>query len=637
MQKRVNNFWSSVIVVMTLLGVLLTINQVYFLNLFGLSLTNSAFLFFLLSFFLSFIFIIYPFNRKKTYDRVPIYDVFLFFLTVSITVYFGINGENITNLGWDIYAPVLPTVCGIFLWLIVLEALRRTAGFAVASIALVFSLMPLISGAIPISFLRGVTIDFLTTARLHSMGVDSILGLPMQAAGTILVGFLIFGVTLQETGGAKFFYELAQSLFGKSRGGAAKVSAVSSGFMGMMSGSAVSNVLTTGPMTIPAMKETGFDGEFAAGVEATASSGGSITPPVMGTAAFLMVTFVGVPYSEIVLAAAFPAFLYYLGILVQVDGYAGKKGLKGVDKSQMPNVFRVLKDGWPYLFALVILIVFLVQFQLEAQAPFYTVTALLFISLVRKTNRLTLKGMKRIVFDSGIIISEILGILAGVGLIVGGLSLTGVSLSLARELVHIVGENVYLILFAGALTSLILGMGMTISAVYVFLAIVLAPALIAQGVNPIAAHLYVIYWASVSYITPPVALASFAAAGLAGSNPMRTSFTAMKLGSVKYLIPLLFVFNPNFLAQGTWGEYISILITGTIGVVLLAAAIEGWFPFIDKLLNPLERVVLILISIPYFTNNYLYIALGVVALGLFMFWLKIRRQNHGLRIQSSDN
>lgn len=624
MSERVNSFWSYIIILMTLLGVLLTINQVYFLNLFGLSLINSAFLFFLLTFFLSFVFITYPFNRHKKYNKVPLYDVALFLLTIVTTSYLGLNGENITNLGWDIYAPSLPTTAGIVLWVLVLEALRRTAGLTVAIIALLFSLMPLVSGQMPVSFLRGVSMDFLTTARLHSMGVDSILGLPIQAAGTILVGFLIFGVTLQETGGAKFFYELAQSMFGRSRGGAAKVTTVSSGFMGMMSGSAVSNVLTTGPMTIPVMKETGFSAEFAGSVEATASSGGSITPPVMGTAAFLMVTFVGVPYSEIVLAAFLPAFLYYLGILVQVDGYAGKKGLKGLDKSEIPNIVRVLKQGWPYLFALIILIVFLVTFQLEAQAPFYTIAALLFISFLRKENRIGLKGLKRIVLDSGKIISEILAILAGVGLIVGGLSLTGVSLSLARELVHMVGDNVYLILFAGAITSLILGMGMTISAVYVFLAIVLAPALITEGVNPIAAHLYVIYWASVSYITPPVALASFAAAGIAGANPMKTSLVAMKLGGVKYLVPLIFVFNPNVLAQGTLESYVVVIFTSTIGIIILASALEGWMAFINKRLTFVERILAIAISLPLFMSNYIYIAFALIATVLFLLWLKVK-------------
>ncbi len=204
------------------------------------------------------------------------------------------------------------------------------------------------------------------------------------------------------------------------------------------------------------------------------------------------------------------------------------------------------------------------------------------------------------------------------------MSLTGVSLSLARELVHVVGENVYLILFAGAITSLILGMGMTISAVYVFLAIVLAPALISQGVNPLAAHLYVIYWASVSYITPPVALASFAAAGIAGSNPMKTSFVAMKLGGVKYLIPLIFVFNPNLLAQGSWEAYLAIIVTSSIGVITLASGLEGWVVFINKRLNMVERILAIAISLPFFTSDYVYVMSGVLALVIFIMWLKIR-------------
>ena len=617
MENRINTFWKSVIVIMTIIGVALTINQVFFLKLFGITLVNSAFLFFLLTFFLSLVFLIYPIKKNLVSNNVPWYDVVLFILTIIITSYFGINGENILNLGWDIKAPAIATIFSIVLWLIVLEALRRTAGLIVSAIALVFSLYPIFSSNIPIFFLQGISLDFLTTARSHVMGVDSILGLPLQAAGSILVGFLIFGIVLQKTGGATFFYDLSQALFGRSRGGSAKVAIVSSGFMGMMSGSAVSNVLTTGPMTIPAMKNGGFNSKYAAGIEATASSGGSITPPVMGTAAFLMVTFVGVPYSEIMIAAALPAILYYLGIYVQTDAYAAKKGLKGISKEEVPNFLKTLVSGWPYIIALFFLIYILVVTQLEAQAPFYTVAFLLIVSLFSKSNRLSIQKVIDIIYESGKTIGEILGIIAGVGLIVGGLSLTGVSLSLARELVSVVGDNVFLILVAGAFTSFILGMGMTISAVYVFLAIVMAPALVQLGINPIAAHLFVIYWASVSYITPPVALASFAAAGIAKSDPMKTSFIAMKLGSVKYIIPFLFAFNPNIIAQGTIQDYIVTIVVSIFGVIVLGWGLEGWVAFINVPLTIIERILVVTIGLLTFWQPIV----GVILFSIIFLYL----------------
>lgn len=627
MDVRVNNFWRIVVIVMTLLGVIITLNQVFFWEFLGITLVNSAFLFFLLTFFLSLVYIIFPPSKKQVTKKVAWYDVLLFLLTIVITAYFGVNGENILNYGWDITAPTIATVFSVVLWLLVLEALRRTAGLIVTAIALIFSVYPLFAGKIPVYFLQGITLDFATVARSHAMGVDSILGLPLQAAGTILVGFLIFGIVLEKTGGATFFFDLAQSLFGRTRGGSAKVAVVSSGFMGMMSGSAVSNVLTTGPMTIPTMKKAGFEPSYSAGIEATASAGGSITPPVMGTAAFLMVTFLGIPYSEVAIAAAIPAFLYYLGIFIQVDAYSGKKGLIGLPKSEVQNFFTIIKGGWPYILALIFLIYLLVVTQLEAQAPFYTVLLLIVISLFYKNeNRMTVSKFMEVIYNSGRTISEILGIIAGVGLIVGGLAITGVSLSLARELVMVVGDNLYLVLIAGAVTCFILGMGMTISAVYVFLAVVMAPALINLGVHPIAAHLFVIYWASVSYITPPVALASFAAAGIARTDPMKTSITAMKLGAVKYVVPFLFVLNPALVAQGSLSEIAIVFVTACLGVIVMGCGFEGWMIGINVTLSRFEQLVAVIAGLSLLLPFLMVSVIGFAIMGLLVLHLIVKRK-----------
>ena len=593
MNERINQFWKLVIIGMTSIGILLTLNQIFFWNLLGITLINKAYLYAMLACFLSMVFLLFPFSKKKQYQHVSVVDVCLFLITVIINGYFMMNAENIINFGWDFQAPTLAVIFSVCQWLIVLEALRRTAGLSITIITAVFSFYPLFANKIPIYFMQGLSMDFLSTAKSHAMGAESILGLPLQATTSILIVFLLFGVVLQKTGGATFFYELAHALLGKSRGGSAKVSILSSGFLGMMSGSAVSNVLTTGPMTIPAMKKSGFEARYAAGVEATASAGGSITPPIMGTAAFLMVSFVGVPYSEIVIAAAIPAFLYFFGIYVQVDAYSAKNKLQGLPKSEIPHIGTVLKNGLPYLFTLIMLIFMIAIVKSEVRAPFYTILILLAIQLFSKNNRLNLGKLGDILFSSGRAVTEILGIIAGVGLIVGGLSLSGVSLSLARELIALVGDNVFLILIAGAITSFILGMGMTVSAVYVLLAIVMAPALIQLGIHPIAAHLFVIYWATVSYITPPVALASFAAAGIAKSPPIATSFTAMKLGAVKYVIPFFFAFNPVLVAQGTIVEIIFAFLTAIIGVFLLACAFEGWMVGIEKKLSTVDKVIVL--------------------------------------------
>ncbi|MFI7483376.1 TRAP transporter permease [Kocuria sp. M1R5S2] len=602
---RVTPFWRTVVIVLTVLGVLLAMNQVFFWNVGGLSLLTNSYLYLVLGAFLPVVFIVHPLRKEPLARRVAAdgepgggadcprvawYDVVLMLVTAAVCLYFAVNGTRIKDYGWEFVAPTAATAASLVLWLVVLEALRRTGGAVVTVIALLFSVYPLVAEDLPVGVLQGVTYDLPTLAQVHAMGAEGVLGLPIQTAATILIGFLIFGVALQHTGGADFFHNLSMSIFGRYRGGAAKVSVASSAAMGMMSGSAVSNVLTTGPMTIPAMKKSGFSSTYAGGVEATAASGGSITPPIMGTAAFLMVSFVGVPYTEILVAATIPAVLYFLGIYLQVDGYAARKGLRGVPARLLPRTLATLVQGWPYVLALGLLTGLLFLTNSEAQVPYWVVLVLLAVAVLRPGRTFGPRQFTDFLVDAGRTLSSIIGIIAGVGLILGGLTATGVSLSLARELVSLVGDNVVLILIAGAVTCFILGTGMTISAAYVFLAIVMVPAVVELGVNPIAAHLFVIYWASVSYITPPVGLASFAAAGLAKAPPMATSVAAMKLGAVKYIVPFGFALNPALVAQDSPGRIVLAFVLSVAGVYALASAIEGWIVGFDRRMPVLFRV-----------------------------------------------
>lgn len=616
MNTRITAVWKAVIVVLAASGILLAMSQAFFWRPAGINIFENSYLYYILAAFLPIVFLVFPVVKSKKASAMPFYDVVLAALTVAVCIYFGVNGENIVNGGWDFVAPQPAVIASFVLWAIVLEALRRTAGLIVTLIALLFSLYPLLAADVPIGFLQGISYNLESTATMHAMGVESILGLPLQTAASILIGFLMFGVALQSTGGASFFFDLANAMFGRFRGGSGKVAVVSSGFMGMLSGSAISNVLTTGPMTIPAMKRSGFSGRYAAGLEATAATGGSITPPIMGAAAFLMVSFVGVPYAEIALAAAIPAFLYYLGIFTQLDAYSAKNGLRGMSKEMLPKLGRTLLIGWPYIVALLGLVLLLVVQRNESQAPYWIIGFLLVVEIVKM-----IKGdAKKIpsmlygfLFSSGKTIAEIVGIIAGVGLIVGGLSMTGISLSLARELVAAVGENVILILIAGALTSFVLGMGMTVSAVYVLLAIVMAPALTQLGINPIAAHLFVIYWATVSYITPPVALASFAAASIARTPPMSTSLVAMRLGSVKYILPFAFALNPALIAQGNLTEIMYTFVFAVAGVFFLGCAFEGWMIGVGKRLSWLPRTILFAAGLATFAPELVSSIVGVAA------------------------
>ncbi|MFI7742193.1 TRAP transporter permease [Kocuria rhizosphaericola] len=633
-ETRVTPFWRTVVIVLTVLGVLLAMNQVFFWNVGGLSLLTNSYLYLILAAFLPVVFIVNPLRKIPLAQqveaqqedgrdgstaagagrerRIQWFDVLLMVVSAAVCVYFAVNGTRIKNYGWEFMAPTTATIAAFVLWLVVLEALRRTGGLTVTVIALLFSLYPLVAENLPIGVLQGVTYDLPTLAQVHIMGAEGVLGLPIQTAATILIGFLVFGVALQHTGGADFFHNLSMSIFGRYRGGAAKVSVASSAAMGMMSGSAVSNVLTTGPMTIPAMKRSGFSPTYAGGIEATASSGGSITPPIMGTAAFLMVSFVGVPYTEILVAATIPAVLYFLGIYLQVDGYSARNGLKGVPVSLLPRTLATLVRGWPYVLALGLLTGLLFLTNSETQVPYWVILVLLIVAVLRPGQKFGLREFTDFLVECGRTLSNIIGIIAGVGLIVGGLTATGVSLSLARELVALVGDNVVLILIAGAVTCFILGMGMTISAAYVFLAIVMVPAVIDLGVNPLAAHLFVIYWASVSYITPPVGLAAFAAAGLAKAPAMATSVAAMKLGAVKYIVPFGFALNPALVAQDSPGRILLAFGLSIVGVYALASAIEGWTVGFDRRMPALFRVAAAVGGFLLFLPTPLTAVLGLV-------------------------
>ena len=621
---RYGKGWKIVIVALTVAGVLLTASQVFFWTPFGRTLLTNEYLYLILAIFLPIIFITRPVTNN-TRGPLPWYDIVLAGLVMALNLFFAVNAQNIINFGWDYAGPYISIVLAYAHWLITLEALRRAAGLVVTILAGAFSLFPLITSSVPVPFLQGLEFDLNGTAMMHVMGTESILGLPLQTAAGILIGFLLFGVVLQRTGGAEFFNDFAQSIFGTQRGGAAKVSVVSTTAFGMMSGSAVSNVLTTGPMTIPAMIRSGFKPRYAAAVEATASSGGSVTPPIMGAAAFLMVAFVGVPYVEIAIAAIIPALLYYVGIFVQVDAYAAKSSLKGIPRAELPKLWPVIKLGWPYIAALGGLMFILIVYQREAQAPFVLVAAILAYAMLRRRNRVTPRGVFDLFHTAGQTIAEIIGIIAGVGLIIGSLSMTGVSLSLSSELVNLVGGNVGLMLIAGAAVSFILGLGMTVSAVYVLLAIVLAPALVALGIDPIAAHLFVIYWATVSYITPPVALASFAAAGIAGTKPIPTSLTSMRLGMVKYIIPFAFALNPALVAQADFVTVLTSLGLSLIGVIIMACGFEGYAIGIEKRFGVVARIIAVvagfMIMLPEPITSIAGLAVSVV-LGLILFFRK---------------
>ncbi|WP_052659286.1 TRAP transporter permease [Bacillus alveayuensis] len=617
MNQRINKFAASIIVTLTLIGIFLAINQLFYLKLFNFNPIKTSYLYFLLACFMPISFIIYPLSKKLSNPKIHWFDVMLAILSFVIPLYFGINGQRIISEGWEYASPTLPTVLSVVFWFIVLESLRRAAGLPIAIISGLFSLYPLIAGSMPLTFLQGQTFNFIMTARNHVMSTNSIIGIPFDTVGSLLIGFMLFGVILTASGGGDFFFNLALAIFGRYRGGAAKVSIISSAFFGMLSGSAISNTITTGSMTIPSMKKGGYPPHYAGAIEACASTGGTITPPIMGSAAFIMASFLGVPYGQIAIAAAIPALLYFLALFIQADGFAAKNNLKGLPAEQIPSLKDTLKAGWLHLFALALLTYLLIVMRNEGQAPFYVSLLIFLLAMVKKETRFNKEKLYNLMIDTGKVLTNLTCLIAGIGFIVGSLSITGVSFSLSRELIIAAGNSMLLVLIAGAITSFILGMGMTVSAVYIFLAVILAPALVQMGIDPIAAHLFVLYWATVSYITPPVALAAFAAAGIAKANPMKTGFVAVRLGIVTFVIPFFFVYYPSLIGRGSAGEIITAVGSAILGVFLLSSSLEGYLIGAGEIRNWILRGIMLITSllliIPDITLTAVGLIIGIVS------------------------
>ncbi|QKS26771.1 TRAP transporter permease [Vreelandella titanicae] len=580
-KERLAGLAKGLVIVLGSLGLLMTINQTFALWLFGFNPIGNAFLYYLIGLFLAVAFLRYP-ARQKDQENIPWYDWGLVAIVLAAAVYLGMNGLRIIELGWDYQAPLQATLIAAVLLGLVLEALRRCAGLVVFFVALFFGSYPLFADIMP-GFMWGNDYSLGETVRAHVMGVESIIGIPMQVVANLVIGFIVFGATLTVTGGGEFFMKFATALMGQRRGGPAKVAVLSSGFMGSLSGSAISNILSTGPITIPTMKRVGYPSHYAASVEACASTGGTLMPPVMGAVAFIMASFLGVSYAEVMMAAFLPALLFYIVLIFQVDIYAARNGLKGLRASEIPDLWQTLKEGWPYLFSLAALIYMMLIMRIEAYAPYFASAVLILVSLFKSQGRLGFKGTLTLLQDLSVSVSNLVAILAGIGLVVGGLSYTGVAGAFSRELLLYADGSVPLMLIAGAVTSFVLGMGMTVSAVYIFLSILLAPALVAAGLNPLASHLFILYWGMMSYITPPVALAAITAANVAEANATKTSFYAMRMGAVLFVLPFLFVVNPSLILQGEWIAILQSSVTAVLAMWLLASGFEGYLYRIGRI------------------------------------------------------
>jgi TRAP transporter 4TM/12TM fusion protein len=583
--RKLRGAWRWMLVGATALTIFLCVNQQFVLRFFiGFTPLNTEYYYALVLVMLPFVFVIFPGHARARLDFVAWYDAALFVLTVAASLVLLVNIRKAAALGWEFGgAPTHLVWTGYVMWALLMEGLRRTGGWGLVLSVLPFTLYPLFADSDWLGPLKGTQSTPEQTSAYHMLSSESLLGIPIQAFAETVIGFLVFGTALMMTGAGKFFIDVAFALCGTFRGGAAKVCIFASGLLGMMSGSIISNVLTAGAMTIPVMKRTGFSSVYAGAIEACASTGAVLAPPVMGATAFVMAQFLGVSYAQVAAAAAIPAALYYFGLFLQVDAYAARHGLKGIPKEELPRLWDAIKEGWYYAFAIVLLIFMLLVMKRESHAPFYATLLLLALNQAFNREKWGWSTLVRFLEVNGKTFVELIGILAGCGLLIGAFSVTGVISSLAGDLLAIAGNNALALLAMAALTSLVLGLGLTTTACYIFLAILVGPALEKAGLNKMAIHMFVFYWGMLSSITPPVAIASFAAAGIAGAPPMQTGWASMRVGSIIYFIPFFFVLNPAFVLQGPWYESLYLTLSAGVGTIFICGGLQGYQLFIGDL------------------------------------------------------
>ena len=460
---------------------------------------------------------------------------------------------------------------------LIIIGLQRSAGNVLVGLVVLFLIYAVAADMVPTS-MEGRATDWQKLAGYLALDVNGILGIPLKIGASIVVPFILFGVLLSNTGAANWFTDFALTLMGRFRGGAAKIAIFASALFGSISGSAVANVVATGVVTIPLIKRSGYGARHAAAIEAVASTGGQLMPPVMGASAFLMAEFLQIPYSEVVLAALVPALLYYVAVFIQVDLDAAKLGLKAVPKELIPSTKTVARGAF-FLLPFVVLIVLLFAYNASpATAALWSGASLLVLTQLfgHKNAKPSLKMLGKAVTDTGLVVVDIVLITAAAGIVIGVLGISGLGFNLTLALVSIGGGNLLLLLVLSAAVCVILGMGLPTVGVYVLLATLVSPALVKVGVEPKAAHLFVMYFGMMSMITPPVAIASYAAAGIAGSNPMATGFSSVRLGWSAYIVPVLFVFSPNLLLIGEPGDIALALVSAVLGIWWVSMAIVGY-------------------------------------------------------------
>jgi TRAP transporter 4TM/12TM fusion protein len=553
------------------------------------------------------IFLIFKPGAHSSASKVPFLDLLLCFLTIASTAYIFIDfDELIQRTGvdpttWDI-------VFGTCFLLLVLEITRRTTGYALVILAVVFILYGLLGHLLP-EALRHTGYSY---SRMISFlfGTEGIFTIPLGVSCTYVFLFILFGSFLSSSGAGVTFTELAKSLAGWARGGPAKISVMASSLFGTISGSAVANVMVDGWMTIPLMRSVGYRPQMAAAIEAVASTGGQIMPPVMGAGAFIMAEVLGVTYTKIIIAAAIPAILYYFALYWMIDFEALRYNLKGIPRAELPTASSVLVRQGHLLLPIIVLLYSLIVLETSPiRAGLWSSLAIVIVSYFRRVTRMGWRKISEAMEGGAKGVLEVAATCACAGIIIGVMALTGLGVRISSTLIALSYNFLPLALFLTMIVAFLLGMGLPTTAAYVICASTIAPGLTQMGVPALAAHMFIFYFACLSAITPPVALAAFAAAGIARTSLWGVGLCAVKIAAAGYIIPYMFVYGPPLLMIGTWEEIIYSLATACVGTVCLAGGIQGWFL---KPITPWQRILLVMSALGLIKPGWITDLLGAI-------------------------
>ena len=560
-------------------------------------------------------FLVYPAKKGSTKkNHIPIYDIVLMVLGAGAYFYFVINFKTI--IGHATRISQLEVIVGIIGILVLAETCRRVVGIPILCVATVFIGYAFYSGlgagrAFP-QVLKSIVYNLFYTT-------SGVIGTPIGVCSTYIALFILFGAFLEATGISEFFIQLANSLAGASTGGPAKVAVISSALCGMVSGSSVGNTVTTGSVAIPLMKKTGYKGEFAGAVEAAASTGGQIMPPIMGAAAFLMAEMVGVQYSEIAMRAIFPALLYFTGIFITVHLEAKRLGLKGIAKEDLPKFVPLfIRQGYLLIPLVALVAMVMMGYTMSRSAVIATLLAIL-VSIPNKSTRMNPTRFVNALETGGKNTLSVAVACGIAGIIAGVVTMTGLGQILISAIVSVAGDRVIIALFLTMLTCIVLGMGVPTTANYIIMATTCAPILVnGMGINKIAANMFVFYFGIVADITPPVALAAYAGSAIAKSNPMKTALNASRLAIAAFIVPYIFAFNPAMLfIDADVVQVVIIIVTSLVGLTGVAGGLEG---YMVTNMNPIQRILAVVGGLCLIIPGTVTDLAGIAIVGASVVW-----------------